>query len=63
VFDYLRSLADTLMAAHDRLYTEQSDFDRTIAIVTLEVRTTVFDLSEVRAVKLFDPGRIAAGSS
>jgi hypothetical protein len=52
-----------LMAAHDRLYTEQSDFDRTIAIVTSEVRTTVFDLSEVRAVELFDPGRIAAGSS
>ena len=63
MFDYLRGLAATMMAAHDRLYTEQSDFDRTIAIVTLGVRTTVFDLSEVRAVELFDPRRIAAGSS
>ncbi len=60
VVDYLRSLVDTMMAAHDRLYIEQSDFDRTIAIDTLGVRTTEFDLTEERAMKLFESGRTAA---
>jgi NTE family protein len=48
------------MAAHDRLYIEESDFDRTIAIDTLGVGTTEFDLSEERAIGLFDSGRTAA---
>ncbi|CAA9455139.1 MAG: lysophospholipase-like family protein [uncultured Rubrobacteraceae bacterium] len=60
VVAYLRSLVDTMMAAHDRLYIEESDFDRTIAIDTLGVRTTEFDLSEERALKLFESGRTAA---
>ncbi len=60
VVAYLRSLADTMMAAHDRLYIEESDFERTIAIDTLGVRTTEFDLSEERAMKLFESGRAAA---
>ena len=61
VIGYLRSLVDTMMAAHDRLYIEESDFDRTIAIDTLGVRTTEFDLSEGRAMELFESGRAAAG--
>lgn len=60
VIDYLRSLVDTMMAAHDRLYIEESDFDRTIAIDTLGVRTTEFDLSEERAMELFESGRATA---
>jgi NTE family protein len=60
VIDYLRSLVDTMMAAHDRLYIEESDFDRTIAIDTLGVGTTEFDLSEERAIGLFRSGRTAA---
>ena len=60
VVDYLRSLVDTMMAAHDRLYIEESDFDRTIAIDTLGVRTTEFDLTEERAMGLFESGRAAA---
>jgi NTE family protein len=60
VVAYLRSLVDTMMAAHDRLYIEESDFNRTIAIDTLGVRTTEFDLSEERAMKLFESGRTAA---
>jgi NTE family protein len=60
VIDYLRSLVDTMMAAHDRLYIEESDFDRTIAIDTLGVGTTEFDLSEERAMGLFRSGRTAA---
>jgi len=60
VIDYLRSLVDTMMAAHDRLYIEEHNFDRTIAIDTLGVRTTEFDLSEERAMELFESGRAAA---
>jgi len=60
VIDYLRSLVDTMMAAHDRLYIEEHDFKRTVAINTLGVRTTEFDLSEERAMELFESGRVAA---
>ena len=59
VIDYLRSLVDTMMAAHDRLYIEEHDFQRTIAINTLGVRTTEFDLSKERAMELFQSGRAA----
>jgi NTE family protein len=60
VIDYLRSLVDTMMAAHDRLYIEESEFDRTIAIDTLGVGTTEFGLSSERAIALFESGRAAA---
>jgi NTE family protein len=61
VIGYLRSLVDTMMAAHDRLYVEQNDFDqRTIGINTLGVGTTEFDLSTERALELFESGRTAA---
>lgn len=61
VIGYLRSLVDTMMAAHDRLYVEQHNFDeRTIGIDTLGVGTTEFDLSRERALQLFDSGRAAA---
>ena len=60
VVDYLRSLVDTMMAAHDRLYIEENDFARTITIDTLGVGTTQFDLSSERALELFESGRVAA---
>ncbi len=61
VIGYLRSLVDTMMAAHDRLYVEQHDFDRrTIGIDTLGVGTTEFDLSTERALALYESGRTAA---
>ncbi len=60
VLSYLRSLVDTMMAAHDRLYIEESEFGRTIAIDTLGVGTTEFDLSAQRAIALFESGRTAA---
>lgn len=60
VIDYLRSLVDTMMGAHDRLCIEGSNFDRTIAIDTLGVGTTEFDLSEARTMELFESGRVAA---
>jgi NTE family protein len=61
VIGYLRSLVDTMMAAHDRLYIDQHDFDRrTIGIDTLGVGTTEFDLSQERALALYESGRAAA---
>jgi NTE family protein len=61
VIGYLRSLVDTMMAAHDRLYVDQHDFDRrTIGIDTLGVGTTEFDLSQERALALYESGRAAA---
>ena len=46
VVDYLRSLVDTMVEAHDRLFIEEAEFDRAITIDTLGVRITEFDLSE-----------------
>jgi NTE family protein len=60
LIDYVKSLAQTMMEAHDRLYVEKSNFARTIAIPTLGVRTTEFDLSRERALALFESGRSAA---
>ena len=60
LIDYLKSLAQTMMAAHDRLYLEQADFARTIPIPTLGVGTTEFDLSPERAEALYLSGVKAA---
>ncbi len=60
VIDYVKSLAQTMMEAHDRLYVEQANYARTIPIPTLGVGTTEFDLSKERAITLFDSGRWAA---
>jgi NTE family protein len=60
LIDYLKSLAQTMMAAHDRLYLEQSDFARTIPIPTLGVGTTEFDITPERAEALYESGVKAA---
>jgi NTE family protein len=61
VIGYLRSLLDTMMAAHDRLYVERNHSDRrTIGIGTLGVGTTQFDLSSEQALKFDQSGRAAA---
>ena len=60
VIDYVKALAQTMMEAHDRLYVEQANFARTIAIPTLGVGTTEFDLPRERAIALYDSGRWAA---
>jgi NTE family protein len=59
VIDYLKSLVETMMAAHDRMYIEEANFARTINIPTLGVRATDFDLSQDRAMELFETGRTA----
>jgi NTE family protein len=60
LIDYLKSLAQTMMAAHDRLYIEAADYARTIPIPTLGIGTTEFDISRERALALYDSGRKAA---
>ena len=59
--DFVKSLAMTMMAAHDRLYIEQATYARTIAIPTLGVGTTEFGIRPERVQELYGSGRAAAG--
>jgi NTE family protein len=58
--DYIKSMAETMMEAHDRLYVEQANYARTIPIPTLGVGTTEFDIPEPRAKALYESGAKAA---
>lgn len=58
--DYVKSLALTMMAAHDRLYVEKATYARTIPIPTLGVGTTEFDITRERQRALYDSGHQAA---
>ena len=60
VIDYVKSLAQTMMEAHDRMYVESASFARTVPIPTLGVGTTEFDITPDRALALYDSGRAAA---
>lgn len=60
VIDFIRSLAQTAVSAHDRHYLERSRFDRVISVPSLGVRTAEFDLSAERARSLYQAGRQAA---
>lgn len=60
VIDYIKSLIHTMLEAHDRLYLEQDVYVRTIAIPTLGVQTTEFDLSREKAEELYESGRTTA---
>jgi NTE family protein len=62
LLDYLKSLASTMMAAHDRLYLENATYARTIPIPTLGVGTTEFDISPERVGALYDSGHAAASA-
>jgi NTE family protein len=58
--DLLSSMLHTMMEAHDRMYVEKAQYARTIAIPTLGVGTTEFDITRERAQALYDSGRTAA---
>ena len=60
LIDFVKALAATLMAAHDRMYVEKATFARTIAIPTIGVGTTEFDISGERVRALYDSGHEAA---
>ena len=57
---YITSLVKTMLEAHDRMYLEEADYVRTVAIDNLGVGTTEFTLSRERAEALYQSGRQAA---
>ncbi len=57
---YVKAMAQTMMEAHDRLYVEKAEFARTIAIPTLGVGTTEFEITTERKDMLYQSGRDAA---
>ncbi|NOY86431.1 MAG: patatin-like phospholipase family protein [Deltaproteobacteria bacterium] len=56
-FDYLYALMDTVMNAQDGQHIHSDDWQRTIYIDTLGVRTTDFDLSSKKKKDLVQSGR------
>ncbi|OJH39808.1 patatin-like phospholipase family protein [Cystobacter ferrugineus] len=56
----LKAVISTMLEAHDTRYIEQKNFDRTIAIPTLGVRTTDFGLREDQVHALYQAGHAAA---
>jgi len=60
LLDYVKGMALTLMAAHDRLYLEKATYARTIPIPTLGVGTTEFDITPERVRALYESGRTSA---
>lgn len=58
----LAALFGTMMEAHDTRYIEERNFDRTISIPTLGVRTTDFGISPEKIEQLYRSGVEAAES-
>ena len=57
MLDYFKSLASTMMAAHDRIYLEKATYARTIPIPTLGIGTTEFGITPERVRMLHESGR------
>jgi NTE family protein len=60
LIDFAKALAQTMMAAHDRLYLDEATYARTIAIPTLGVGTTEFEITHDRVEGLYQSGFDAA---
>jgi NTE family protein len=60
VLDFIKSLIQTMVDAHDRLYLDAAAFARTISIPTLGVGGTDFNLSKETALALYQSGYTAA---
>lgn len=60
LIDMGKALFSTITGAHDAQYIKDSDFIRTIAIPTLDVKTTDFDLNDDKKKRLYESGRAAA---
>ncbi len=57
---YIMALVNTMMEAHDRAYIEQANFKRTIAIPTMGIQTTQFNLTDEEETLLVRAGQEAA---
>jgi NTE family protein len=53
---FAKALITTMLDAHDKMHVEDEDFERTIAVPTLGVKTTEFGLSPERRDALFQSG-------
>lgn len=60
LYRFGRSLIETMVTAHDRLYIEEAQFARTIPIPTCGISTVDFRLSDEDADRLYESGRDAA---
>jgi NTE family protein len=56
LIDFAKSIAQTMMAAHDRMYLDEATYARTIAIPTLGVGTTEFGITPTRVEALYNSG-------
>ena len=56
LIDFAKSIAQTMMAAHDRMYLDEATYARTIGIPTLGVGTTEFEIIPTRIEALYKSG-------
>lgn len=60
ILDFLGAIVSTMMEAHDERHIQDANFNRTIAIPTMGVKTTEFDITPERKDMLFQAGYNAA---
>ena len=60
VLQFLKGLLLTMNEAHDRMYIDDENFSRMIAIPTLNIDSTDFSLSHDNSRRLYHSGRLAA---
>ncbi len=62
IMHFMASLVETMLEAHDRLYLERESYARTIAIPTLGIHSTAFNLTRSDVQALYASGRAAAAA-
>ncbi|HBV96318.1 MAG TPA: hypothetical protein DEF36_04660 [Desulfotomaculum sp.] len=60
IVDFLSAMIGTMMEAHDERYIKEANFNRTIPIPTMGVRTTEFEITSEKKEMLFQAGYRAA---
>lgn len=58
--EYVMALVNTMLEAHDKAYISQANFERTIAVPTMGIHTTQFDLTKDDKNLLIRAGQEAA---
>lgn len=60
IIDYLAAIVGTMIEAHDERHIQDANFSRTIAIPTMGIKTTEFNITPERKEMLFTSGYNAA---
>ena len=60
ILSYLKSILDTMMLAHEKIYVEETNWARTIRIPTCNIKATQFDLTDEEKDWLYKSGYKAA---